>query len=205
MFSGIVQEIGTVLNIESVNGLMEITLSAKDLTSQIQTGDSIAINGCCQTVVEKNNKSFKVQATSETLSKTNFCKLKIGSKVNLETPLKFGGKIDGHLMSGHIDSTGEVSNILSQDENKTIEILFPKELKKLIANKGSISINGVSLTVIEVKNSKFTFSLIPYTRDNTNLGLLKTGDLVNLEADLISRYLVNYLENNLTERYAIRT
>ncbi len=202
MFSGIVQEIGTVEMLYrsvSTDEILELTISSKRLINDLKIGSSIAINGCCQTVVEKDKNSFKVQATAETLKKTNFLNLKSGSKVNLEPPLKLGETIDGHLVSGHIDTVGEVLDIFLSGENKIIKISFSKEYKQYIAPKGSITVNGVSLTVINSKYNEFTFTLIPFTRDNTNLGLLKTGDLVNLEVDLVSKYLVNYLESKKQE------
>ncbi len=195
MFSGIVQEIGVVENIKSLNEILNIEISSLELMSDLKEGDSIAVDGCCQTVVNKNKSSFVVQATEETLSKTNFKNLKIGSKVNLESALKLGDKINGHLVTGHIDTVGEISDVLSFFDNKIIKITFPASLKNFIAPKGSITVNGVSLTVIEVEKSEFSFTLIPYTRDNTNLGFLNSGDTVNLEVDLVSRYLVNYMDN----------
>lgn len=200
MFSGIVQDIGTVEDIKSKNDLLEITISSKRLINDLQISDSVAVDGCCLTVTEirKEKSSFKVQVTDETISKTNFSKLKLGSKVNLEPSLKVGDNLGGHLVLGHIDSTGEVSDVLSFNGNKIIKISFSKELNDFIAQKGSIAVNGVSLTVIESKNNNFSFTLIPYTSDNTNLGLIKAGDPVNLEVDLISRYLINYLRNNLS-------
>ena len=194
MFSGIVQEIGTVKALEEKQGLLEITISHSK--QNVQIGDSVAIDGCCQTVVWKSDSTFTVQAAEETLKKTNFHLFQEGTKVNLEPALKVGSSLDGHLVSGHIDTCGKVVEILKNNENQIIKISFPKELNKFISSKGSISINGVSLTVIDVKQSIFSFTLIPFTRDNTNLGLIKIDDLVNLEVDLVSRYLVNYLESN---------
>ena len=198
MFTGIVKEIGIVENIEQKNGLLELTISCSDLIKDLEAGDSVAIDGCCQTVVGKHASvhCFKVQATEETLQKTNFKDFKISSKVNLEAPLRIGDKLSGHLVSGHIDGTGEVSNILTFEENKIIRISFQDNLRDFIAPKGSISVNGVSLTVIDIKKNQFSFTLIPFTSKNTNLGLIKIGDLVNLEVDLVSRYLVNYLEGS---------
>lgn len=195
MFSGIVQEIGVVKDLEMKDGILDLTISSNELIKNLKDGSSISVNGCCLTVFEKDKNSFKVQATEETLKKTNFLTLEIGSKVNLESALKFGGTIDGHLVSGHVDTIGEVSDIFSSGENKIIKISYSGEYGKYIAPKGSISVNGVSLTIIESKNDKFDFTLIPFTRDNTNLGLLKIGDLVNLEVDLLSRYVINYYEN----------
>ena len=200
MFSGIVQEIGIIKDIGMKNRILELTISSKHLINDLKIGSSIAVNGCCLTVVECSPaKTFKVQVTEETLKKTNFLNLKSGLKVNLESSLKLGETIDGHLVSGHIDTVGEVSDICSSGENKILKISYSSEYGKYIAPKGSISVNGVSLTIIESKNDKFDFTLIPFTRDNTNLGLLKAGDLVNLEIDLISRYVVNALESTRQE------
>ena len=191
MFSGIVKEVGIVENLQQQRGILEITISSD---SKFSVGSSVSVDGCCLTVVEKKNSFFKTEITEETLNKTNFKNLRVGSKVNLEPSLVLGDKLDGHLVLGHVDSTGEINDILISSENRIVKISFPAMLKHFIAPKGSISVNGVSLTVIGLKNNVFSFTLIPYTRDNTNLGLLKPGDLVNLEVDLISRYLINYLE-----------
>ena len=193
MFSGIIQESGTVKDLKIRNEILEITISSKDLN--LKVGSSIAVDGCCLTVVELASQGFTVQVTQETLRKTNFQNLKSGSKVNLEPSLKLGDSLDGHLVSGHIDASGEVNKIIQDGENTVVKISYPRELRNFIAQKGSIAVNGVSLTVIESKNNIFSFTLIPFTRDNTKLGLLKEGDLVNLEVDLISRYLINYMEN----------
>lgn len=202
MFSGIVKEIGIVRKLDYKNEILDFTVACKDLKSKIKIGDSIAIDGCCQTVVKiKNPKSkrqlfcFKVQATGETLERTNFLKLKVGSKVNLEIPLNYGEKIGGHLVTGHVDAIGEISDISTSGENTIVKVKYQNNLRDFVASKGSMAVNGVSLTIIESGNAHFSFTLIPYTRDNTNLGFLKVGDLVNLEVDLVSRYLVNILKN----------
>ena len=193
MFSGIVRDIGIIKNTRFVNGILELTILSNNL-EDLRVGSSVAVDGCCLTITEFGTL-LKVQVTQETIDRTYFSNLKVGAKVNLEPSLKVGDKLDGHLVLGHVDSIGEVINVLQNEENQIIEISLPGSLKNFIAKKGSISVNGVSLTVREVKKESFTFSLIPFTRDNTNLGLLKIGDLVNLEVDLISRYLVNYLES----------
>lgn len=194
MFSGIVQEIGIVEDVNQQDGLKEITISSK---LKFNLGESVSVNGCCLTVTDSGgNLEFKVQITNETLSKTNFLTLHVGSKVNLEPSLRLGDKLDGHLVSGHVDDVGEVKEISTDSFGKLITIHFPERLSQFIAPKGSIAVNGVSLTVIDVKNNTFNFTLIPYTEVSTNLGLLKIGDLVNLEVDLVSKYLVNYLEKS---------
>lgn len=196
MFSGIVQDVGEVKDIFTKDGILELVVSSKKLAGNLKFGDSVSIDGCCQTIVDIQENNFKVQAVKETLSKTNFINYKRGSKVNLEPSLKFSGKIEGHLVSGHVDSVGKVGEVIDDGDNKIINILFPESLSVYIAPKGSIAVNGVSLTVISIENNIFSFTLIPYSRENTNLGLIKTGDKVNLEIDLISRYLVNYLEKS---------
>lgn len=198
MFSGIVQEVGVIKDLKTKNGLLEITVAHEKL-SNVELGDSISVNGCCQTVTEMKEKTFTVQATEETLNKTNLKNYKIGEKINLEPSLKMGDKISGHLVSGHVDATGEVYDLIEDEDNTIVKIKYPKELSKFIAKKGSATVNGVSLTVIDSNidgNCIFSFTLIPFTKSNTNLGLIKKGNLVNLEIDLVSRYLINYLEHN---------
>ena len=199
MFSGIVQEIGIVQKLESKNGILELTISSSKF-QDLEIGSSIAVNGCCQTVVKvaspESRITFVVQATDETVKKTNFSFFKPNSKVNLECSLKINEKLDGHLVLGHIDTTGTVIELRSFGENTVVKISFPGEYRKYIAPKGSIAVNGVSLTVVDVEKDNFSFTLIPFTRDNTNLGMMVSGDAVNLEIDLISRYLINYLENS---------
>ncbi len=193
MFSGIVKDIGIIKKLESKDEILELTISSNKF-NDLQIGDSIAVDGCCLTITEIGS-FFKVQVTQETIDKTYFSKLKVDTKVNLEPSLKIGDKLDGHLVSGHVDSCGKVLNIFGTGENRVVETSLPKDLKKYLAKKGSICVNGVCLTVVDVRDNSFTFSLIPFTRDNTNLGLIKVGDLVNLEIDMISRYLVNYLQH----------
>ena len=200
MFSGIVQENGTVKNLEFRDEILSLTIVSEELIDSLKEGSSVSVNGCCLTVVEVLENSFKVEVTEETLKKTNLSNLRKDSKVNLELPLKVGDRIDGHLVLGHVDTIGKVSGIESFGENTIVTILFKREFKKYIAPKGSITVNGVSLTIVEVKadlkqDPVLSFTLIPFSRDNTNLGSLKIDDAVNLEMDIISRYLVNYVES----------
>ncbi len=211
MFSGIVQEIGEILSLKHSDGILELTI--KSNIKGIELGDSISVDGCCQTVSSRNQvvdggQSFTIQATEETLNKTNFKTYKIGDKVNLEPALKMGDKISGHLVSGHVDACGEIYNIIQNGENTVVQVQYSRDLRKFITNKGSICVNGVSLTVIDSDLENrciFSFTLIPFTRSNTNLGLIKKGNLVNLEIDLISRYLINYLETNKLNDLALKS
>ena len=200
MFTGIIKEQGIIKAIKSSGNIIEFNISCQEVFKSLNVGDSVSVNGCCLTIVnlDLSASTFKIQLTKETINKTNFYGLKEGMVVNLEPALNFDGKIDGHIVTGHIDCTGRVLTVNSDDDNIIVKILFPEEYKYFIAPKGSISVNGVSLTVIDSDINSFSFTLIPFTRDNTNLGLLKTADLVNLEVDLISRYIVNCLKHSDT-------
>lgn len=204
MFTGIIKEQGIIKAIKSSGNIIEFNISCQEIFKSLNLGDSVSVNGCCLTVTSLNKltSSFVVQVTEETINRTNFYGLKEGMFVNLEPALNFDGKIDGHIVAGHIDCTGRVLAVNSDDDNIIVKILFPEEYKYFIAPKGSISVNGVSLTVIDSDINSFSFTLIPFTRDNTNLGLLKTADLVNLEVDLISRYIVNCLKHSDTLKFS---
>ena len=196
MFSGIVQEIGIVKSIKSSNGILNIEISCGVLgesTKDLKEGHSIAVNGCCQTAVEITQSSFIVQATEETLNKTNFKNFKVGSQVNLETPLKIGDKISGHMVSGHVDAACEISEIISSGDNKIVKINFPKELRSHIVSKGSITVNGVSLTVVNSQNNSFSVCIIPYTFEHTNFKTIKPGSIVNIEFDILGKYISRLL------------
>ncbi|MBI1858545.1 MAG: riboflavin synthase [Candidatus Melainabacteria bacterium] len=196
MFSGIVKTTGKVKELLEKDGILEIAITSNDLLNELKIGDSVAIDGCCQTVVEVTGDSFKVQAVNETLNKTNFRSYMKDTVVNLEPSLKVNDKLDGHLVSGHVDSVGEVVNIQNKGENYVVTVNHPPSLSSFIAPKGSIAVNGISLTVVDSAGDSFSFSLIPYTKENTNLKDVHVGMKVNLEVDLVSRYLVNYLEKS---------
>jgi len=192
MFTGIITEVGTVkLSTESEKG-KTLIISAGVANSK-KIGESIAVNGVCLTITSKKSDEFECEAVFETLEKTNLSSLEKGSKVNLEPALTFNQSIDGHLVQGHVDTTGEVKGF-KKGEKSQLVIQFPKDIAKYIALKGSITINGVSLTISDLKASTFTVDLIPHTIEKTNLGKLKKGDKVNLEVDLISRYLKRLLD-----------
>jgi len=185
MFTGIIRKIGIVSDIKKSdqNRILKIKSDIR-----CKTGDSIAINGVCATVIKKSPGTFFVELMPETLKRTNLGALKKNSKVNLEKPLKYGDKISGHFVLGHIDGTGIVKAISGTKNYKVIKIKAPRSLRKFIVFKGSISINGVSLTISKVKDDAFEVSLIPYTLTHTNLGDLKINDKVNIEIDVLARY-----------------
>ncbi len=185
MFTGIIREIGFLKNKISSG---KTTLDLEVLCNKIKPkkGDSIAVNGVCLTVIKKTKNSFWVNVVSETFNKTNLKLLHKNSPVNLEPALQINDTFDGHFVTGHIDNIG----IVTKKNAHVLIISFPKNLSKFIAKKGSITINGVSLTVAKIQQNKLNVALIPFTYKNTNLGILKKGDKVNIEIDIIARYLI---------------
>lgn len=189
MFTGIARAIGKIKNKKQTRSSVIFEIEKKSLVLKI--GDSVSVNGACLTVIKKNNTSFWIDVMPETLKKTNLGQLNAGSSVNLEPALKLKDSLSGHFVTGHVDN---VSKVIKKEKTRRGEILtikFPKKLKPFIAKKGSIAINGVSLTVASVSSNLCTIALIPFTARNTNLGALKKGDYVNIEIDIIARYLYN--------------
>jgi riboflavin synthase len=195
MFSGIVQSVGIIGEYTQKNE--GAVLIVNTTLSDFEDGESIAVNGVCLTVVDSTEKSFKLDLSTETLSRTNFKSAKKGDKVNLERSLTPATKISGHFVSGHIDQVGEIVNI----EEKPGEVLFrfshPVELAPFIMEKGSIAIDGISLTVFDCKDNQFTVSIIPFTLSHTNLSSRKLGDLINIECDMIGKYVFKACETLL--------
>ncbi|MFC1750453.1 riboflavin synthase [Pseudomonadota bacterium] len=180
MFTGIIQELGTVKKISKEKKVVSLQIQAK-LSSKVKKGDSVAVDGACLTVVRKTKTAFFVEVIPESIKRTIISSYKKGTKVNLELPMKLSDRLHGHFVLGHVDGIGKVSG--------DAKITPPKSLLKHIAHKGSITINGVSLTVSKKSSTSFSVALIPETIRSTNLGSLNIGDSVNLEIDLLSRYL----------------
>ncbi len=195
MFTGIIREQGKVLKIEGNKGNLVLTIAAKEVLKKKKTGESIAVDGACLTIIDLKKDCFQVEAMPETTRKTILGNLKSGDLVNLEPALTLSESLDGHLVQGHIDSLGVVKDVKLDGNSKILTIKFPELISKYVAYKGSITINGVSLTVIDIDTDTFSVALIPHTLENTNLNLLKTGDKVNLEVDMIARYLDRLLQN----------
>lgn len=185
MFTGIVKELGKVEKIQKGKNFWTFVVKAKKAHRGLKIGDSIAVNGACMTITKRTSDSFTFDVTEESLKKTNLSLLKKDEAINLEPALKMGDFIGGHFAQGHVDTMGEINSI---DKN-ALTINFPKTLAPHIAYKGSISVNGISLTIAKENGKSFTAFLIPETLKKTNLKFLKKGDKVNLEIDLISRYL----------------
>ena len=197
MFSGIVLSVGTIGEyVQKNEGAVLVVNTEMDL-SGFEDGESIAVNGVCLTVVDSTETTFKLDLSTETLSRTNFKSAKKGDRVNLERSLTPSAKISGHFVSGHIDQVGKIVDI----EEKPGEVLFrfshPAKLSPFIMEKGSIAIDGISLTVFDCKDNRFTVSIIPFTLSHTNLSSRKIGDLINIECDMIGKYVFKACETLL--------
>jgi len=193
MFTGIIQSIGLIKKIESFKKDVQISIvyDPKKING-IKLGDSISVNGICLTVQKKQKNQFIFHVSEETLNRTIV--FKENAIVNLESSLLYNGKMGGHFVTGHIDGIGKISEIKISSQCWIIEIKPPKKLLKFIAEKGSVSINGVSLTVNSIKDDKFKVNIIPFTLKETNLGGLARGSEINIEIDLIARYLENIIK-----------
>ena len=194
MFTGIIEKTGKIKKIEDKNGKIYFIIEVGDFLNDVKVGDSISCDGVCLTVVEKALNNFKVELMPETLELTKFSNSKEGNFINLEKAMMMGGRLDGHFVMGHVDGVGEVGKIEQAGEYINLIINTPVELVKFLALKGSVSINGVSLTISGVGDDWFKVSLITHTMEITNLKDLKEGDRVNLEVDMIARYLEKLLK-----------
>jgi riboflavin synthase len=197
MFTGIVEDIGTVKEIKLRTKEVLFTIKTKNIdVNEIKLGDSISINGTCLTVISIGDNAFTIEASHETLKRTNLSKLKVGSKVNLERSLKLGDRLGGHIVNGHVDGVGKVDSM--QKRGKSVEIWFslPKKLSRYTVEKGSVAIDGVSLTVNVVNGNRLSVNIIPYTQEATIFGRMKPGDFVNIECDIIGKYLEKFVAGN---------
>lgn len=194
MFTGIIEAVGKIQRIEPVGGDMRLTIDTLSLDmNDVQLGDSIAVNGVCLTAIKFDQSSFVADVSNETVSLTTLKNLKAGSSVNLEKALLPTTRLGGHLVSGHVDGVGTVTNIAEDARSVRYAVKVPEELKKYIAVKGSICIDGTSLTVNVVSSDCFEINIVPHTQEKTIIKDYKTGTTVNLEVDLIARYLERLL------------
>ncbi|MFW5789647.1 MAG: riboflavin synthase [Bacillota bacterium] len=197
MFTGIIREIGTLQAINKGGNSFQLDIKAERVVKSAGKGDSIAVNGVCLTVVAFTSSGFKADVMPETLRKSNLGDLKPGNLVNLEPSLGVNDLLDGHIVTGHIDGTGQLLKIKPEKNARVLSIDYPKELGKYIVAKGSIAVNGVSLTVVEVDDKSFKVSLIPESWSETTFYQSKIGDTINLETDILGKYIVNTTENYL--------
>ena len=190
MFTGIIENTGEVMAIVKDKSNLHITIKS-DIASELKIDQSVAHNGVCLTVVNinKNTNCYTVTAIDETISKSNFKSIKINDKINLERAMKLGDRLDGHIVQGHVDQIGICKAIKNEDGSWVFTFEYDASTDNITIEKGSISINGVSLTVINSKNNQFSVAIIPYTFENTNFGKLKINDTVNLEFDVIGKYV----------------
>jgi len=193
LFTGIIEELGIVQRLDVLKDSARLTLLAHEVLKGSQIGDSIAVNGVCLTVTDQSDHHFSVDIMEETLKKTNLQELKQQSKVNLERALQLQTRLGGHLVSGHVDGVGKISAIKKVGIANVVEISTTKKMTDYLLPKGSVAIDGISLTVVEVGEDRFTVSLIPHTFGNTTLGFKGIGDSVNLETDLIGKYVARFL------------
>lgn len=195
MFTGIIEEVGKIKNIQGGTNY-KLTIAASKILEDIHLGDSIAVNGICLTTISWDNGSFTVDVMRETLERTSLHKLRAGSFVNLERALAANGRFGGHIVSGHIDGTGEIINIRRDANAVWYKIKTSEKIMEFIIKKGSIAIDGISLTVAKVDRSTFYVSVIPHTLENTILLRKKTGDIVNLENDIVGKYIKSFTDKN---------
>ena len=194
MFTGIVTDVGRIRSVRQTNRDRRYEIETTYDLAGVDLGASISHAGCCLTVVEKGDRWFAVEVSGETLSKTTLGELKEGDRVNLERAAKLGDEMGGHIVSGHVDGVGEVVSVDAEGGSHRVRIRVPRPLHRVIAPKGSITVEGVSLTVNEVEDDVFGVNIIPHTWDVTTLGQLTPGAKVNLEIDMLARYLARWQE-----------
>lgn len=201
MFTGIVEEVGRVTRIEQRGENRRITISAVETPKELGTGHSVSVSGVCLTAVDIKPGSFCADLAPETWVRTSFSRIHEAALVNLELPMKADGRFGGHIVQGHVDGVGKLVGFerISDSENWWLEIELPAEIEKYTVYKGSISIEGISLTVAKLEGNRCTIAIIPHTVEMTNLHSLKTGDPVNLEADLIAKYVEKMMKGEAAE------
>jgi riboflavin synthase len=200
MFTGIIEEVGRVAKIEQHGENRRLTVEAANTPGQLATGDSVAVSGVCLTALDIKSKSFAADLAPETWTRTSFSRMHEGARVNLELPMKSDGRFGGHIVQGHVDGVGKLIGLdrIADSENWWLHIEIPSEIEKYTVFKGSICIEGISLTVANLEHNRDAFTctvaIIPHTVEMTNLGSLKPGDPINLEADLIAKYVEKMMQ-----------
>ncbi|MFK0293943.1 riboflavin synthase [Streptomyces sp. NPDC090442] len=193
MFTGIVEELGEVVAVENLGDSSRFRLRGPVVTEDAKHGDSIAVNGVCLTVVDTGGGEFTADVMAETLNRSSLGALAPGSRVNLERPMALGGRLGGHLVQGHVDGTGTILERTPGEHWEVVKVGLPAQLARYVVEKGSITVDGVSLTVVDAADDHFTISLIPTTLALTTLGIKQPGDPVNLEVDVLAKYVERLL------------
>lgn len=199
MFTGIVEELGEVTAVENLGDASRFRLRGPVVTAGAKHGDSIAVNGVCLTVVDLGEQDFTADVMAETLNRSSLGALRAGSRVNLERPIAVGGRLGGHIVQGHVDGTGRIVEREASEHWEIVKVSLPPELTRYVVEKGSITVDGVSLTVVDAGPDYFTISLIPTTLALTTLGHKEPGDPVNLEVDVIAKYVERLLGHRAQE------
>lgn len=193
MFTGIIQEVGEIAAIEELDGARRLTVRA-GLAARLRVDESVSINGACQTVVSAGEGIFDVVAVEETLRKTTFGALRAGDPVNLERAMRADGRLDGHFVLGHVDATGTVAAVEHEGTNTLYRIAYDPAFASYLIPVGSVAVDGISLTVARLDDESFTVAIIPHTRENTNVRTWTPGQAVNLEFDMVGKYVVRWME-----------
>jgi riboflavin synthase len=196
MFTGIVEELGVVEALTDQGDAVRLTVRGPHVTVDARLGDSISVNGCCLTVAERDGETFTADVMRETLDKTSLGALEPGGRVNLERAVTAQARLGGHIVQGHVDGTGSVVRREPSEHWEVVEVSLPRDLARYVVAKGSIAVDGISLTVVDAGEDSFTVSLIPETLARTTLGFKQTGDPVNLEVDVIAKYVERLLTHD---------
>ncbi|MGK0288697.1 MAG: riboflavin synthase [bacterium] len=194
MFTGLVEEVGILNHLTPIgNDQAEISIACKKIQGDLALGDSVAVEGVCLTITRFSENEVVMELSTETVRKTIFGNKKLGDLLNLERALQVGGRLGGHIVQGHVDSLGSLANVHKQGKFYEISFNYPKEIRKYLVNKGSITINGISLTIASLEETSFTVAIIPHTFQGTSLKGLKAGDPIHLETDVLAKYVENLL------------
>lgn len=205
MFTGIVEDLGKIEAIrKKAKDVVFVISTNKINVDELDHGESISVNGTCLTVISLGKRAFEVEASHETLNRTNLSKVRVGSRVNLERAVKVGDRLGGHIVNGHVDGIGKITSIEQKGESKEVWVTLIPGLSRYVVEKGSIAIDGVSLTVNRVDGNKFSVNIIPYTQEVTIFGEMRTGDLVNIECDIIGKYVENFVVEKKDLRELVR-
>ncbi len=196
MFTGIIETMGIVRHMSDGEGARRLRIESSEVSPGLKIGDSISINGTCLTVTELGNDGFVVEAVPETLRLTNIGDLSAGDHVNLERPMPADGRFDGHIVQGHVDGVGVVESIAPEGDGSRLRVLYPAELRRYLVHKGSITVDGISLTVAALDDDAFEIAIIPHTLEVTVVGKRRPGDRLNLEVDVIAKYVERMMETS---------
>ena len=201
MFTGLIEEVGSVVGVQNAVGTSQLQIDAPCTAEKIQIGGSVAVNGCCLTVVSCRGNQLTFDLLHETLNRTNLRALRPSGRVNLERPLAADGSFGGHFVQGHVDCTARIVSLAETGSDLRLEVELPVEFARYVAAKGSIALNGISLTIADVSRESFVVWIIPHTRACTNLDTVRADDLVNLEFDLIAKYVERMLDHHVVRSF----